>query len=504
VLHREARSLAYVAIPLLSAVLGLLSALMGLRAVAIVGCILLIPLLLSVVSGPVPAILALLVFVVLPQSPPSLALGGIQFAWGLEDLLIPLVAGSYLLSSLRRLGATGRSLRVSKLTTIDKAMLLYYLCLLVPWARDTVATSPVLAAASYVKALEALMVYVAVRLSTGGPHEAQIAFAGFRVATAGVIIVGLIQFALPGTYAALVNLLPSTAGAYAEPMMVWRVSGPFRDANSLGVFLILGLVLLATGFASRHGRMRLISVVDITFVVAGIAVLILTQSRESFLGFIVVVIYYLSVVARIRTSRSSAVLLAGAAILCCFLLWPVIHHRVVVYTFEQGATPWGSILNAGSTRARLDQWIASGEAILRYGLIGSGASRVGLAVGQFLPSGSLSVGGIHQTYLRALVEGGLLEFVGLIVLLRSIWVSSSYFPKDYRTAVRASFCGLVITGFFGDTFQNIDIMVPLAYVLAAAQGFSGTGKRNRAAPLRPSAEVHEAIKRDHATSVAKV
>jgi|GEM_PF-5300172 len=454
--------------------LGLVSANHCITALVVAGVSMALIALIMFANVALPSAVALFAVTMLPKSLPALNLGNLTFGWGIGDTVVFLTFGLLIFGVML---SRGRLVFSGGLSHIDKAMIAYHIALF-PAVVISAANGPrsaIFAIASYVKMVEVLIVYFSVRLTIRSERAARVVMIGFGVTIFGVIAVSVLQLLAPETYIHFLITMASQSVELSEEFLQsvrWRLAGPFLNANTLGVFLILAIAFFSVNLASGRGRFRFH--MNALLVVLSTGLLMLTQSRAALLGFGVALLYYLFAGTQIRNMRVSVKWILIGVVSCSYFFWPVLYQRFVDYTFGQGSTPLQSLLAAESTGARIAQWHAGFEAVVYHGLIGVGFGQVAETVGRFLPTGSPFFGGIHQTYLRALLEGGIVEFLGLVYLLSAIWKTSRSLPAAYGVAIRVSLLGLVTTGLFGDTFQNVELMLPFAYLLASLQGLANS------------------------------
>lgn len=430
----------------------------------------------------IPVSVAVIGLVLFPKSMPALQVSSFTFGWGLGDLLI-LLAFALSLAGIM----IGKHARVFSggLSRLDRAVMFYCLSLVPAMIIGAFQNAGGLAFAvgSYVKSIEGVLVYVVVRSTLRSQRSFNGMMGTFLGMVLGVVSIAWLQRLSPTAYTHALLAVGANSTGYSENFLQsvgWRLAGPFLNANSLGTFLVVAIAFL-TVLAAGHQSKPIVGRLVRLLLIASLLVLVLTLSRESYAALLVALGYWLVRSLKVRRLKRIAFAVLFLVLAGAWYFAPLLYGRVISYTFSGGPISLGTLGISSSVGARLDQWGAGLHAVGSYGFLGAGFGQVAQAVGRYLPAGSLSFGGIHQTFLRGLLEGGVIEFFGLLYLIFAIWTSAVKVPTGYQIAVRASLLGLAVTGIVGDTFQNVEVMVPFFYLLAGLEGFMGInrGARNK-------------------------
>lgn len=450
--------------------IGYASAALGIRALVYAVVFLVVFVLTAKGNSVIPVSVAVAALVLLPKSLPALQIGSFAFGWGVGDGLIFLALG---LASATAMVKSRQHFLVGGYRRLDGAVAFYSVslvtALIMGILRDLGGWA--LVVGSYVKVLQVLMVYITVRLTLKSSRSFALVSGSFLAIVLGVVSVALLQRLAPATYLSALLAVGARSVGYSEYFLQsigWRLAGPFLNANSLGVFIVMAMPFMIA-FAATASRQSAARRLVPLLLVASLVVLVFTLSRSSYAAFLVTLWYWSAVSLKNKQFRRITMSVLVVVLVGALYFAPLLYDRAISDTFAGGPVDLRAIRASFSVSARLDQWAAGLQAIGSYGLFGAGFGNVAEAVGRYLPPNSPSFGGIHQAFVRALLEGGIVSLVGLLYLLYSIWAMAGRLPASYRIAVRSSLLGLGITGLSGDTFQNVEIMVPFFYLLAALQ-----------------------------------
>jgi len=227
----------------------------------------------------------------------------------------------------------------------------------------------VLAVGSYIKSLEVLMVYITVRLTFKSRRSFALVSGSFLGITLGVVSIALLQRLAPTTYVRALLTIGAGSTSYSEGFLKstgWRLAGPFLNANSLGMFVIITVPFMwayATTMSRPSSGRRLV----LLLCVASLLVLVFTFSRSSYFGFALVFFYWFS--KSLSSKRLSQVALAMFLVILigAWYFAPLLYRRVISYTFAGGPISLSRIGVSASVGARLEQWTAGLQAIGSYG-----------------------------------------------------------------------------------------------------------------------------------------
>jgi len=411
--------------------------------------------------------------ILLPENLLFLPLGGFEFSLGVGDviltLLLPLVIGEILL--------TGRIKFACGINRLDTAVLLYAVSLLFPVFVALVRYPEMYSSiiAGYVHYLECFLIYYLLRRTLYKEVQAARLLKIFVAVWIGVLVASIIQKISPGSYLALWETIGSRGQPLSETFVRdvrWRLSGPFFNPNTLARFLLLAVPMGWAIYSFKHRVLAKLSYVCVTML--SLAVFVLTLSRSGYLGFLFMLLcfmyYSTSGYAKFNKLRILIiVMLAGVG-----LLYGETINRRMEHTFRDSGDVGPSL------EARFALWKASIHAVGRYWLVGFGHELSVPALREFVKSNE-SLGGTHNTFLRVLVEDGIVVFGVFLFLLAQIWswrkAKLAEPWNTYKYAVVAGFVGLIITGLSGDTFQNASIMSSLMFLLGVLNGVCQLQKR---------------------------
>jgi len=411
--------------------------------------------------------ISFIALVLFPKSIPMLRLGVSEFAWGVGDVILIVVFILYF----------GNIILTKKIefqygtNSLDKIILSYFIIIAYAVVIGIIRfpEKTIFIIGSYVKYFEVLMVYFLIRKSLYIEKQADYLIKIFTIVSLGVLAISIIQRISPPIYLMFWEKIGFKDVMFQENLIAgigWRLSGPFFNPNALAEFLIIAIPIGFVGsFLQRNFIFRLIY---FGMTVVSIIILVLTQSREGYLGFLftlLLFIYYsISSSKRYRKNirksfqYSIFILIIIGVIFFCFRV--LLYQRFIGQTF-QGSTGLGT-----SAYERLTAWETGVDAIGRYWLIGVGFAESSTALNEI----NNLVFGTHNTFFRVWIEGGIIVFAIFLFLLSRIWnwrKTSLTEPWNYyKYALISGLIGLLITGFFGDTFQDTEIMLSFMFLLA--------------------------------------
>ena len=394
--------------------------------------------------------------ILLPKSLPLLKLGGFEFAWGIGDVLLITV----FLLSFKRVLFTGKVKYPHGVNSLDKIIFLYFIILLYSVIIGSIRypNESIFIIAGYVKYSEALMIYHLIRRTLRTERQAGFLLRTFVVTLSGVLTVSIIQRMFPDTYLLFWEIVGAKSRPFEESFILslgWRLSGPFFNPNALAQFLLLAIPTSWVTFSFQHKQ--LLRLFYLSVIILSLVVFILTQSRSGYLGFLFMLMYFIyhsSFKGKLKNAFL-IIILIGIGL----FYKPLLYHRTIETTFR---SDMGLEISAYE---RLMAWKTGIRAMRQYWLAGNGFSESGAALKQHG-----FIGGVHNTFLRAWIEGGIIAFGTFVLFLWQIWSwRKAKLPEpwnSYKNALIAAFVGLVITGFLGDTFQNTKTMTTFMFLLA--------------------------------------
>ena len=419
-------------------------------------------------------IISFLALLLLPKTLPMLKVGTFSFGWGIGDIILIFTFIIAILFS--EIIIKGKLKLANGVNSLDKIVFLFYVCLVFPVIISIVKLpgQTIFIMASYIKYLEGFIIYYLLRRLINNSMQAKLFLRIFIVGIIGVLVIAIIQKMFPEFYLAIwqtIALQSRSLGKEFIKSVSWRLAGPFFNANTLASFLLISSPILWAKL-SLHKKIRQ-RLFYLTLSVLSIFILILTQSRTSYLGLFLVILFSLYFSKFPFKIKKTQLIIIIIIIVSACIFFPLLYHRVIEYTFPGELKP--NPLTYSSISLRVQLWKVGINAFKNHWLIGAGFDQGQTAIFEQLskdPSAVLPVQYIlpHNTYIRMILEGGILIFLVFIYLLIKICclcrVKLSRTWKEYRNALLAGFCGLVATGFFADTFQDVKIMISFMYLLA--------------------------------------
>jgi len=396
--------------------------------------------------------------ILLPNSLSLLRLGRFEFAWGFGDIILFLA----FLPFFGEIILKGKTKFLSGVNRLDKVLLLYFISLLFPVGIALVRYPgrAIFTIAGYLKYLEALIIYLLIRRSVKGKNQANYLLNVFIFVIIGVLIISLVQKGAPLRFLSIIRSQSRTLQQGYINSLQWRLSGPFFNPNTLAEVILLAVPLTWALFEFKsnvYNRLFYLSLIMFSIII-----FILTGSREAYLGFLgmLLSLVYFKRSSSLKTKKIYIfliIILLGLVLFYRFYLM----HRIVEYTFRQPGFGYSAIV-------RVKLWEVCINLMDKYWLIGAGFGNSSIAISEALPWHS-SIGGTHNTFFRAFLDGGIFVFGIFLFLLFRIWslhkVKLSEPWNCYKNALISGFVGLVITGFFGDTFQNSELMIFFMFLL---------------------------------------
>ncbi len=416
----------------------------------------------------------------LPKSISGISLGSMTFGWGAGDVML------LLLSLIVLLGALRMSFQLPLLggwRAMDQAVVLFVLANVIA-ALVAILLAPdkaVFTLGALAKGSEPMLFYILLRVALRDEADAAASRAVFVATIAGVVAISALENFFPQAYLAMFRTITTNSSQDVSDWMGtfgWRISGPFGNPNSLAEFTIISTMFLAGEVA--HAKL-VNKIVMIVLIAAGIGALILTLSREAYLGAILAFAWYVRKTGLAKQRRWAAIMVLLGVILTSWLLWDSIYNRIYLYSFGGSQVDTGYLAETGSASARIEQWKAGAQALIPYGIFGVGLERSPDLIEKYLPAGSSDYGGTHQTFLRATLEGGLIMLCTMCYMLLNIWRKGKSLGGYRGIALEGMLLGLILTGLFGDTFQNSTVLSALFFILPSLPMSAEAGVKQ---PLR--------------------
>jgi O-antigen ligase len=230
--------------------------------------------------------------------------------------------------------------------------------------------------------------------------------------------------------AAFLTLLGCLVGALVAPDVFFRLThggeearlgGYFMNPNELGMLSVVGLACLLFDY-ERHHRLALTSVKVALLLLA----LVLTGSRSSLVGFVLVLFFH------IRQAGNPRLKLAANA--AALLALPVLAPLAFVKQ--------GGLEEVLSLTGRLPFWHALlTEAVPREPLLGYGFMRI--SYGEYFQSvHTYAAQMAHNTFIQVLLNLGLVGFS--IALLQLVFTVRCFFRREADAQLRLLGVGLLL------------------------------------------------------------
>lgn len=301
-------------------------------------------------------------------------------------------------------------------TPFNGALLLF--CLTIPVAAS-VSAMPELTLPKLTGLILGLAAFRVIGFSATGRRGFAVAFGVFAVAGAGMWALGLLGMRL-GILAPLVDRLP--AGLVSLPGAPDQGINPNQLAGVLVLYLPFLLALAVLAVRTR----RILAALLLAFAgAAGLATLVMTQSRAGWIGLAVggAALAVLVVAAGAHTRLKRALLVAGGVILVAGLIAGAVFipQRLGAASTAQNAQQVGATLQQLSLDARLEIWSRALYALQDFPFTGVGLGTfrrvVDLLYPLFLVPPDADIGHAHNIFLQVGVDlglGGLVAYVGLL------------------------------------------------------------------------------------------
>lgn len=413
----------------------------------------------------------LICLILLPNTLPPLNIGGFVFEWQLGDLLIS-ATGIYLL--LKILLSNGKMRFVLGITRLDRLVSILLLAIIFSSIVASLRFSNhiVFIFGSLIKSVEPHILYFFLRSSIYKENDIRCILRAIILITIIICLIGIIQIISPDFYLKIINIFFSKSRIlHDESFMVgirWRVSSLFINPNKLANFILLMFPFV---FIRLNLKLNLINkIFHIILIIILLILLIFTQSREGWLGFIFMFIYVLNMAVINKRSpniKKNTLVIFILVILLAALNYPLIYHRMIEYTF--GGQGFEYLYEASSSRARFILWKASLVAITKNWLIGCGPMG-GKVVQEFVPFNFITGGDPHNTFLRTFLETGIIGFIALLLIIKELLNFGKHslmgYFNIYKYSIVASTIGLIVSGLFGDSFHDFEV-ITIFFILVA-------------------------------------
>ena len=219
-----------------------------------------------------------------------------------------------------------------------------------------------------------------------------------------------------------------------------RLGGYLMNPNELGMLAVIGAAMSAVELKEKRNKVLLIFMLGIA-----IAVLLLTGSRSSLIGFVLILLYF--------TGKSSNKKLKVGVLVSLAVAMPFAISMII---FKQG-----NVEEVMSMTGRLPFWKALlTEGLPKEPLFGFGYMRI--AYKDYFQSVHTYAGQMtHNTFIQVLMNLGI---VGLILVLVQLVLTVRYFLKTKDLEKKSFFVALFIPilinsftefGIFGETNYGI-------------------------------------------------
>ena len=410
-------------------------------------------------------IILLISLFLLPNTLPPLKISGFVFEWQLRDLLV-LITGAYLLS--------GKVRFVSDITRLDRIV---FILLFVIVSSSIIAClrysdSIAFILGSLVKSIELYILYFFVRSNLYREKDASYILKTLILITAIISLIGLIQILSPDVYLNILKFVFSGSRILQDENFVnfvgWRISSLFLNPNKFANFI---LVMLPFVFIRQSYETRLIKkAFYLLLIILLVILLIFTLSREGWLGFILMFTYLLYSTTNYNINpyaKRNAVSIFVVLILLIAANYPLIYDRMIEYTFSGQGFEY--LYEAPSSEARFILWGATLKAITKNWLLGAGPMG-GKVVQYFTPLYFITGGDPHNTFLRTFLETGIIGFIAFLFFIKELInfgkLHLIHSFDIYKYSIVAATIGLIFSGFFGDSFQDFEVIITLLILIA--------------------------------------
>jgi len=404
----------------------------------------------------------------LPNTLPPLEIGDLRFEWQLGDILI-FATGFYLLIEIL---IRGRSTYfVSGITKLDKIAFVLLgvnifssIVAVVRWSSSSLFIFGCL-----LKSIEPYILYFFVRTKLRKEKEVSSIFQILILSTLILSLIGVIQILSVDVYKNIISFLFSHSRMLEEKGFTYfmsggRISSLFINANTFGDFILVIWPFIFIRQALQMGAIN--KLFFLVFTTLLFLLLLYTQSREAWIGFIFIFVYMLYVGLRYKISSSfkSNIFLIGIIFAIAIVInYSTIYHRMIEYTFGGERFGFKYLYEVPDSQERFILWEATLKALPKSLFLGAGPIRED--VKEFVPYYFITGGDPHNTFLRAFLETGFLGFIVFLFFIKELLsfgkLQLLHPYNNYKFSIVASTIGLIFSGFVGDSFQTFEVIVPL-------------------------------------------
>lgn len=260
---------------------------------------------------------------------------------------------------------------------------------------------------------------------------------------------------------ATIPLMVSFYGMYREGTIFEPdITGTFGNPNwAAGYFTAAIPFALFFLFAGSNKLKRLLSCLSLIMLAAGIAV---SFSKTAVVTGLIIVGVSLCVFFKNSIMRKAA--LPCGALLCIFFVYRF--HQTILIWLEPRLFIWKALL-----LSLRDTWLIGNGALQALGHFETGAAQViGGDMNRYMPSSQVDF--VHNEYLQALSEGGIVGLISMIALV-VLTLGKAYRSKSGTVhAAGLAFFTLCING-CGDSPLQVPVTFYLWWFLAAVIWYDG-------------------------------
>lgn len=317
---------------------------------------------------------------------------------------------------------------------------------------------------------------------------------GFMLLIAGLLLAGLLAFALANTEAETNKFVAILlVGASASTIFGWVIYilgrftvqgghemvrhfiGPFFWKNPMGGYLILFIPLALVSAMIYKRLWAWLAAILSTLMISG---LILTRSRGSWIAIAITILFVFLPSLLIKRIKKEKWLVLLAIMICSFLIgFALAPPSAIEERAKSIATVTSPDVEGQSTTERIAMWKAGIEVIKDYPIFGVGPDCWPYIRAPYLTELRFIPKYPHNIYLRTAAEQGV---PGLIILLFAICLT--YFPlmlSSYKKKINLLVTGIA-TG-LGASFLHmvVDFDAAFAGILLPIALLAGLGHRIR-------------------------
>jgi O-antigen ligase len=396
-----------------------------------------------------------------------LSISGYIFEWKLRDLII-IITGLYLLLIIN---FNKKIFIYSEIKKIDKIIFLSLLITILTSLTSIIKfpDSKLFIFASLIKNLEIYILYFFIRNNIYKLNDVLYLLKALIFTATIIFLIGIIEITFPDLYVKIIHFLHPYGRIFQENNLNigWRISSVFLNSNKLGNFILIIFPLIFFMYIHVENKIEKLFLVILSYIT--VINLIFTLSREAWLGFILIFVYlfYTSLKYKIKLNIKVKLILFLIIVFIIIMdRYDILYKRMVEYTF--GGEGIDYIYDAPSSASRIILWSASLRAIYHNWLLGSGPTTG--EVKKYVPSWFITEGDPHNTFLRAFLETGLVGFIIFLNFIKELInfknAKLKYNFDNYKYSIVASTIGLIISGLFGDSFQDFEVIVTLLIIVA--------------------------------------